>query len=461
MRSDFYGLSIDQAGMRATAIPGKGQAPGLLDDIIAAFEPFDAVYIALDPDAGREAAALAVALGDKATVVKLPDKPDDLLVLEGWTPEQLLAGMRATAIVMDAGETAPGSTVTFNFTTNEVKVEPPKSNLSPEARARRDRILSEVEETEPPLSEAEEQAELNATIAAEKKRIDDAIAEMREYYARVKGITPDLGYPDLSEEAKKERQAELNQRYEAGNNIPFYGDEVHPDYIEWKRSQFSDNKKWYDYCLKNFPDIDADEQRNIKLLENKEERIKLCGTEFFGTTLTGRRNKTTSTCGLCDRCKQRNAMLIMRAIHQITDTWKEPEPDVWDDNPGENAPPLAVVHGDLSVVTIPISERAKFTRTMSRAGIAKKAYPYAANGSVVVDFIVNDDRGTPLVDIKFDRVLLWSKGTSGHNASGNLIPAIGDLRKRFREHDRYEVVMPELDDDGRKWRYFSNDLPKR
>lgn len=44
---------------------------------------FDRVYVALDPDATDEATDIARSIGDAARVVRLPQKPDDLLVATG------------------------------------------------------------------------------------------------------------------------------------------------------------------------------------------------------------------------------------------------------------------------------------------------------------------------------------------------------------------------------------------
>jgi hypothetical protein len=56
-------------------LPGKSWKP----EFVEVFEGADKVFICLDPDAGKEAARFADAIGERAKVVTLPDKIDDLI----------------------------------------------------------------------------------------------------------------------------------------------------------------------------------------------------------------------------------------------------------------------------------------------------------------------------------------------------------------------------------------------
>lgn len=129
--------------------------------------------------------------------------------------------------------------------------------------------------------------------------------------------------------------------------------------------------------------------------------------------------------------------------------------------PRENAPPLPQVKGDLSIVRVYSDmERARLGRELRLAGVNYKAFPVPLEDGPAYDFIINDDRGDPLGLISDERIALWVKGVeskraAGPNkkqrpqgASGPLLPSLKELQQRYREALPYEVVCPELDDEG-------------
>lgn len=287
------------------------------------------------------------------------------------------------------------------------KVEVKPYTLSDTAKARRDRILAEVE-----AKRAEAEAKTEA------------------------------------------RQAELERRFEAGNVIPFIGEDVDPDYIEYRRGHFSKAITWRDYVIEHWPDIDAEEQCQIKLTENREARPGKCGEYRKFTSPTGETVTRRHTCGICDDCLKRGVWIFNRALDEISgiapEGYGHPPLDDIDTRPRENAPPLSVVHGDLSLVTVDTDdERIKLARELRLAGIEYRTQPLVWNDETRFDFLTNDDSGDPARLILTDeRLTAWTRGVEQKRASGKLLPGLKALQKRYREALPYEVVMPELDDEG-------------
>jgi len=259
-----------------------------------------------------------------------------------------------------------------------------------------------------------------------------------------------------------DRQAELERRYLAGDVIAFLGDEVDPDYIEYRREHFSDAKGWRDYVAEHWPDVDADQQHKIKLAENREARPDKCGDyrKFVlpnGLTITRR-----WTCGMCDECIKRGVWIYNRALDELygiphydqesfvplDDLTGDTIPG--DDAPRENAPPLPAVKGDLSLLNVATNEeRVKLARDLRRAGVNYRTQPLVWNGDTVFDFLINDDRGDPArLMLTDERLAAWVQGAENKRASGGLLPSLKKLQKRYRPALPYEVVMPELDDEG-------------
>jgi hypothetical protein len=72
-------------------LPGKSWKA----EYLPAFEKCKRVFICLDPDADKEAARMAASIGERAKVIRLPDKIDDLIlagVLDGFSIIDLLEG---------------------------------------------------------------------------------------------------------------------------------------------------------------------------------------------------------------------------------------------------------------------------------------------------------------------------------------------------------------------------------
>lgn len=313
---------------------------------------------------------------------------------------------------------------------------------------------------------------------------------------------------------RQAKQATQEKNYQAGDGIDFLGDEIiNPDLVELQRSQEGDSKKWFQFVTLHYPDLDANEQRLIKLAENRGERVSRCGAKFSYTSLAGERKTIVQNCEVwqeCEDCRQQKAATIKRALDEIqghrtshtgeysremqakalrnarranVDLFNEQSLEdykvalkskQWDifyeawcnytDDPGEDSAPLPIVGGGLSVVALPLSERAKFTRQLKRQGVSFKAFPYEDRG-LKVDFIVNNNDGMPLAELTFEHILLWAVGAvndegNAVKTSGNLIPNHKELLKQFRHHERFEVVNPErvklpreygIDKNGRRF----------
>jgi len=73
---------------KVVAVPSKMPAGALIERL----GNCDPVYVTLDPDAysdGQSAQRVGMMLGDRARFVRLPDKPDDLIVEYGMTPAMI------------------------------------------------------------------------------------------------------------------------------------------------------------------------------------------------------------------------------------------------------------------------------------------------------------------------------------------------------------------------------------
>lgn len=422
---------LDQAGFRVIAVPGASAWQSLIDDLRTILKPFTRVFVALDPgEAGeKQGAALALALAGKAIRARLPDKPDDLL-LAGWTPERLYKA------------------------------------LAPKLAEERER----------------RQAKAEAQAAADQAR-----------------------------------EEEERRRWGAGNVTPFLGDEVDPDQVEYLRNRFGSAKKWAEYVAKTWPDLDPEEQRQIKLAENKEKRIQDCQEKkySFRKLPGGGWQSYRQRCGICEDCLKLGVMLYRRALCEIQgigqrgmpvpgpiaetlynqasmegfqpgpagkswdefvmgelgQPWIEPDyssmlfPDdlktttdiisnYLDDLPqgesaGEDSPPLAIIHGPLTVVRVLADgetdkERINLGRRLARRGIRFRCQPADWEDQPGYDFIVNSDMGEPLSVLTDERLMAWVKSIEGKRASGDLLPALEHLKNRYREALPYEVVMPEM-----------------
>lgn len=286
--------------------------------------------------------------------------------------------------------------------------------------------------------------------------------ELERLAARDKYLGAGLATCQAKEAQRQARQAELERRWQAGNCVNFEGDEeIDPDHIEYKRGFFTAAKKWRDYVLAHWPDVDADEQFKIKLAENREARPGTCG-DYRKKVLPNGQNYTHRWgCGVCPDCLKRSVWIYRRALNEIqgipsarpqnllelleADNFEQLDKDA----PRENAPPLPQVKGDLSIVRVyGDQERLRLARKLRQVGILWRTQPITLEGEAAYDFMVNDDRGDPLGLITDERIELWIKGAEGKRASGDLLPSLDKLKTRYREALPYEVVLPELDDEG-------------
>jgi hypothetical protein len=392
-------IVLDQAGFTVVSVPGKTLGEAVLADLRRVLTQYGIhrLFIALDPDAVDEARALALQLGYSG--------------LEAIVSSHRLTGKPDDMLVN--GQVTP--------------------------------------------------AELYATLSPRQSEIRARREDGREAATARQA---------QREEAKEARAAELEARWQAGNVIPFEGEVPDPDHLEYKRNQFTNAQKWADYCRAHWPDIDAEEQKRIKLAENREEKIRGCGQYRRLTLPTGEVVTKRWTCGLCDECQKRNVHTLRRALNELQGIPPENHGPLLtadliaelpvDDAPRENAPPLPQVKGDLTLVTVHShEERLQLARELRRAGIAYRAQPIEWDGQVLVDVLVNDDRGEPLVFLTDGRLAAWARGVEGKRASGGLLPSMDKLKQRYREALPFEVVMPELDDDGKPVDedIFALDLP--
>lgn len=221
-------------------------------------------------------------------------------------------------------------------------------------------------------------------------------------------------------------------------------EEIDPDYIEYKRGFFTEvtGKFWANEIIDGRPYVKRDNPGGILLDEDdliELERIRLARKKRLAEAAEAREEN-------------------------------EPAPEA----PRENAPPLPQVKGELSIVRIEgDQERRRLGRELRLAGVNYKAFPITLEDGPAYDFIVNDDRGDPLGLITDARIELWVKGVEGkrstgpnkkqrpQGASGPLLPSLKKLQQRYREALPYEVVLPELDDEGQPVDpdIFALDLP--
>lgn len=268
-----------------------------------------------------------------------------------------------------------------------------------------------------------------------------------------------------SKAQKEERAAKLAWRQQADSAVPFLADEQpDPEEVRKVRRLFTNAKKWAEYCQAHWPDLDPERQRLIKLAENKEDRPDTCGEEHWRILTDGTRQRYTWTCGICDRCRSLQVATYRRALNEIQGTITQGEIDELKEalqaeaeaqglggRRGEPAPPLARVHGPLSVLTLESAEeRVNFIRKLRRQGIRYRCLPVERDGQGAYDFIVNSDEwGDPLGVMATDeRLKRWVIGYRGRRASGDLLPSLKSLEARYREPLPWEVVLPELDDAG-------------
>lgn len=268
-----------------------------------------------------------------------------------------------------------------------------------------------------------------------------------------------------SKAQKEERAAELAWRQQADSAVPFLAEEQpDPEEVRKVRRLFTNAKKWAEYCQAHWPDLDPERQRLIKLAENKEDRPDTCGEEHWRILTDGTRQRYTWTCGICDRCRTMQIATYQRALNEIQGTITQGEIDELKEalqaeaeaqglggRQGEPAPPLARVHGPLSVLTLESNqERVNFIRKLRRQGIRYRCLPVEKDGQGAYDFIVNSDEwGDPLgVMATEERLKRWVVGYRGRRASGDLLPSLKSLEARYREPLPWEVVLPELDDAG-------------
>ena len=110
---------------------------------------------------------------------------------------------------------------------------------------------------------------------------------------------------------------------------------------------------------------------------------------------------------------------------------------------------MPIVQGELSIIRIHDDrERLRVARELRTGGILYKTLPITLEDGPGYDIIVNDDRGDPLGLVSDDRLKLWAKGAENKRASGSLLPSLKDLQRRYRDAAPYEIVLPELDDEG-------------
>jgi hypothetical protein len=81
---------------QVVGLPGKKVSGRVLEQL----RGFERVYVMLDPDAWAEAERIAQALAPRARVVRLPDKPDDLIVKGGMQPAHLRAYLESARRVV-------------------------------------------------------------------------------------------------------------------------------------------------------------------------------------------------------------------------------------------------------------------------------------------------------------------------------------------------------------------------
>jgi hypothetical protein len=312
------------------------------------------------------------------------------------------------------------------------------------------------------LSNEEIRAEIDRLLAqAQPWQRSTGPKELARLAEREKYLAQAQADKEAKQAQRQARKAEIERRWQAGNCVNFSSiEEIDPDLIDYKRGQFSSAKKWRDYVLAHWPDVDAEEQFRIKAAENHEARPAKCG-EYRKMTMPNGQNVTRRwTCGVCEGCLKRAVWTYRRALNEIQGIPSAPAQNLLesllvdsppqDDAPRENAPPLPQVKGELSLVTIQgDKERLQLARELRRAGVAYKCFPVLLDNEPHYDFITNDDRGDPLGLAATDhRIKLWVRGAGGKRASGGLLPSLKALQQRYREALPYEVVLPELDDEG-------------
>lgn len=321
-------------------------------------------------------------------------------------------------------------------------------------------------------------AGIRAIISKLPDKPDDMISRgvsAGELLAIIKGQKPYKLSPEAmarrdriraeSKAKREERAQELARRRAADSAIAFEGEEeIDPEEVRKVRGLFTNATKWAEYCAFRWPDLDAEQQRQIKLKENRERRPETCGEEHFLILTDGARRRYTWTCGICDRCVSNQVATYRRALGEIMGTISPGELDELAQalqaeaeaqgligRRGEPAPPLARIHGPLSLVAIATDQdRVKFIRKLRRAGIRYRCLPIEKDGQGAYDFIINSDEwGDPLGPMATDeRLKRWVRGYRGRRASGDLLPSLKNLEARYREPLPYEVVLPELDDAG-------------
>lgn len=408
-----------QVGFRVAGIAGANTwESGFVEHFKAA--GVSLVYIALDPGVKsfvvEQIAKDFSAAGIRAIISKLPDKPDDM-IMQGMTPGELLAIIKGLN----------------------------PRRLSPEALARKERILAESK------AQKEERAKEQQAIEA---------------------IVSEPGFQAARAEQKAKDDLALNLADWAPDEN---GGQVDPEEIKQARALFTSARKWKEHCEFKWPGIDSETQFKLKLKENRGNRP--CGEIRKRRLPNGQVETVKWSCGRCQACLKKGVYYYRRALCEIQGIempaasedevlrarLEEPEQQkggvLFPAHPGEPAPPLARIHGPLSLFTVySDKERATMGRNLRLKGIRYRCFPITLNdGLIAYDFLINSDDGDPIgVRLTDSRLEKWvmgaegkrSKGSKKKGGSGELLPSMGNLEARYRDPAPYEVVMPELDDDG-------------
>lgn len=341
-------MVLDQAGFRVTGLPG---ANTWRPDWLSYFDKIDLVYIAADPGAFEQMAAVArdfEAAGKWAKVAELPGKPDDLLSA-GMTPAALQA-------LLEAGQ---------DF-------------VHPKAQAR--------------------------------------IERRRAALARLES-----------------RRRELAERLQPGyrrDAIPWdiSTAEDYKTLVAAARQNFTNAREWREYVDSFFPELDPGRELQLKLDENREQRMATCGRTFRRLSATGEIVTKHITCGYCKKCLARDRENLKRALEEAM---------LADDNP------------DMALTLITAyskDERRIFTRRLRTAETPWKCFPVKGGEYHILIKGAQPDQGEILdpIDLTQARLEAWQETPAGERTSGNLFPSIRALQAHYREREKYEY-------DGEPW----------
>lgn len=205
------------------------------------------------------------------------------------------------------------------------------------------------------------------------------------------------------------------------------------------RQTYTNARKWREHVEDNYPELDNQHEYKLKLSENRQERMAICGRPFQELNSVGQVVTKHLSCGYCEHCRQIDRQNLRQAI---VDYMGALEPrDILHLRTADNDERLQWLRrardNNLDFKCIPISPPGGFCYDILLDGELVKLWPELLELGEWLDF----------GDLTDNLLNLWLNTPPGKNKTGKLFPNLRKLRQQFsqNEPDPFEAKPDDKD----------------